>query len=199
MPAPFAKPAYPALVEEIIRVNPNAYRELVPKTGPTPEARKLLETATLEQLVAGRIVSRVAALGVLAGLWLWNDGQDECHQIVQEESALAYWHAIVHRREPDYSNAKYWFHRVGRHPVFAPLAQTARTLCSQKNDPRGQTFLTDEWDPFRFVDLCQQAVGTGSPEEALCREVQRREWELLFDYYYRQAMGLSPAQSGVGK
>jgi hypothetical protein len=119
-----------------------------------------------------------------AALWLYHDFLDESHALSQEipTSSGSYWHAILHRREPDYGNSKYWFRRVGRHPVFEPLAPAAAELADCFAS--GQ-----EWDPFAFVDRCEQAGPGDSPQAALCRQVQQREWELLFDYCYRQATG----------
>jgi hypothetical protein len=76
-------------------------------------------------------------------------------------------------------NAAYWFRRVGAHPVFAPLAEEARAL--------GLRSPSGGWDPFAFIDLCEQHRDRGTPEEVTLRRVQRREWELLFDFCYRAA------------
>jgi len=58
---------------------------------------------------------------VKAGLHLLNDDLESAHVIAQAmegDSSADYWHAIVHRREGDYGNARYWFARVGPHPVL---------------------------------------------------------------------------------
>jgi arylamine N-acetyltransferase len=60
-------------------------------------------------------------IAVAAGLWQMNGFLDRSHELSQSiegkgrNRAGDYWHAIMHRREPDYSNAKYWFRRVGQH------------------------------------------------------------------------------------
>ena len=117
-----------------------------------------------------------------AGLWLAFDFLDESHRISQDIDTPegSFWHAIMHRREPDASNSKYWWRRVGAHPIFAEMAKAAAELSHGRADAG--------WDPFAFVDRCEAARDTGSAEEQACRLVQRAEWELLFAWCYGRAM-----------
>jgi hypothetical protein len=127
------------------------------------------------------------ATGCLAGLWLYHDLLDESHAISQELHTAegSYWHGMLHRREPDPDNAKYWFRKVGRHAVFQPLHEAAaRRARHEVQLPAAAAFLINQraWDPYRWIDLCE-AARTGAVDCAvLCRDVAQREWELLFDY-----------------
>ena len=39
------------------------------------------------------------------------------------------------------------------------------------------------------MDLCQAVVRGKSDARELCLDIQQAEWELLFDYCYRAAVG----------
>ena len=119
-----------------------------------------------------------AARACLAGLWLYFDYLDESHTISQDlnTSEGSFWHAIMHRREPDASNSKYWWRHVGPHPVISSLISEAPSLGYRYTNPQD------------FVDLCERVRGAGTKDEDLARQVQLLEWQLLFDYCYRKAI-----------
>lgn len=147
------------------------------QTFPAP-LRELIEAAPLPSLGAGprdaplatALANQQACLAALpasalAGLWLLAGDLDASHAISQSlpDRNGSFWHGIMHRREGDFGNAKYWFHRVGRHPVLQQLAQT----------PYGH--------PDAFVDACQLAVrGRQAANTESLRQLQWLEWQLLF-------------------
>ena len=120
---------------------------------------------------------RETARACLAGLWLYHDFLDESHTISQDLPSAegSFWHAVMHRREPDPSNSKYWWRRVGKHSVLARLREQAPAV--------GYKYTTPE----PFVDFCEKVRDSGSVDEDLARRVQQLEWQLLFEWCYRQA------------
>lgn len=126
----------------------------------------------------------------LAGLWLFYDELDASHTISQqvETTSGSYWHAIMHRREGDFSNAKYWLRRVGNHPVYEALAAAVAAEASAEA-LWGELVDGGAWDADAMVDLCEAAERGRGGEGAALRAVQQAECELLFDYCYREACG----------
>ena len=134
----------------------------------------LLNRDPLPSLVSRNIwdreqTSQIEALGqpplVKAGLHLFNDDIEGCHKIAQGNTSSegSYWHAILHRREPDYSNSKYWYRRVANHPIYSKI---------QKSHP--------DWEPFTFVDWCEDASrGRSKKSQEWLREVQVQEMKFL--------------------
>lgn len=160
----------------------------------TPNAAVRAALARLDASTAfapSEVTDRAMAEACLAGIWLYHDFLEQSHRISQTIATPtgSYWHGILHRREPDSWNSKYWFERVGCHPVFADLCAAARTL-AMGDDARPETrFLREQqqWDPFAFIDLCEHCRLGTVPGELLCRKIQLREWQLLFAYCYRHA------------
>lgn len=152
-----------------------------------------LEAATIDTLFDSPVVDHDLAACCLSAVWLWNDFLDESHSISQQIDTAdgSFWHGIMHRRECDYSNAKYWFRKVDQHPIFAPLAEQTVALAGG-NDRYG--LVSDgEWNPYAFIDLCQQAGSGDNALRTYCQQVTRVEWELLFDYCYSRALGNYPS------
>lgn len=131
-----------------------------------------------------------AALAVKSGLLLWNDDLDGSHSIAQDldDAHGAYLHGVMHRREPDYGNSKYWFRRVGAHPLFPQLRAAALDLLSDA--PASNRFKqalekTADWDAFRMIDWCSEAVD--EHEVAFLRVLQAVEIQGLTYYWLDRA------------
>jgi hypothetical protein len=159
---------------------------------PNLAAKPLLQELARE--LPTKAKDRAFALACMAGLWLYHDFLDESHAISQELDTAegSYWHALMHRREPDYWNSKYWFRRVPRHFIFDDLCKQAAALTEQAGVPQGCAILARQraWDAPGFVDLCELAAGAGGELERLCRQVQRSEFDLLFGYCHERAFSI---------
>jgi hypothetical protein len=159
--------------------------------GPGPRAGILAE-AELESKLDGLFdrgeiaVSRQPLIRAL--LLLWHDHLDAAHVIAQsiDNADGAFVHGIMHRREPDYGNAKYWFHRVGAHGSFSELAKRAQSFLVSKGDKRlaEELIKNGRWDAFAFVDACEAAAERrgGAGREALLRDVQAIESQVLLEW-----------------
>lgn len=185
---PFDPSVYPPVIAELLR---DAWVPPLNAGAANHEARTRLEAlASTHVFEPRRVRDAGMADACRAGLWLYHNFLEESHQISQELSTPtgSYWHAMMHRREPDFENAKYWFRRVGQHPVYEALCRDAAELALDA--PPVATFLRTQsaWEPFAFVDLCAAVLVGRAPGEELCRQIQKREWELLFDWCYRQAI-----------
>ena len=179
---------------------------------PSEAARSTLAALTVEIAFAGiEVIDRQMADAALAGLLLMHHCLEDSHERSQllEDRAGAYWHGIMHRREGDFSNAKYWFRRVGAHPIHEPLATYAREITAgMKAASAAAMVALSIWNADRFVDLCEQAVAghppasfpPDAPERSarderqltsrdVCQRIQQRECELLLEHCCRQAIG----------
>jgi hypothetical protein len=122
------------------------------------------------------------AKAALSGLLLLAGHWDLCHTTAQDIASPegSYWHAIVHRIEPDSSNAGYWFRRVGAHPIFAALHEKAAVLLEGSNvDWR----LKPSWDPHLFITWCNEARAEPGSAKYLCaQQIQQAECQLLLSW-----------------
>jgi hypothetical protein len=172
-------------------IDPERLNDLGPGRPNQPLYEQLANLSPSDLFRETQVADRDMAACCLSALWLWNDFLDESHTISQsiETTSGSYWHGIMHRREPDYSNSKYWFRRVGQHEIFPSLAATARQLTEARDVSKAARFLLDntDWDPFAFIDLCQLVARGKTHDELLCREIARAEWQLLFHHCYERA------------
>ncbi len=133
------------------------------------------------------------AQALQAALWLLFDFMKESHDISQAIATPSgsYWHGILHRREPDAFNAKYWMARVGEHPIFSELRDDATVIAAREaGGKHGHVFdkltaMKTTWDAAWFTDFCCSEAEP--PVKELLLEIQRREWALLFDYNFSKA------------
>jgi len=164
---------------------------------PTNESDWLLEHLTAfsaenpDATLPIKMRSKVDVIALRAGLFQWHDFLNESHELSQSiegqgENQLGdYWHAIMHRREPDYSNAKYWFRQIGNQPTYRDLRQHADGILEKSNAaeaPPWRNRLTagPKWDPFAFVDMCEECAADETSELAIAaRRIQYAEMSLL--------------------
>jgi hypothetical protein len=157
----------------------NASERPMPLVSPRkldPQAARLLPAAPAALANALQPEAALAGLHLLAGDW------EKAHEIAQDLASPegSYWHAIVHRTEPDDWNSGYWFRRVGVHPIFPDLLHSATSLAHSSGVAWNSG---SRWDPLRFIEFCERARRhPGSAEEALAEEIQRAEWRLLFGW-----------------
>lgn len=125
---------------------------------------------------------------VLALTLLWHDHLEASHRISQgiETTDGSFIHAIMHRREPDYWNSKYWWRQTGDHPVLPRLGERASECLSDSSNASLNRRLVSGgyWKPDAFVDACESVAGrpADDPEVSRLRELQRLEFEVLLDY-----------------
>ena len=157
-----------------------------PRRGTRPQAE--LETA-LKFLSPKIELSPTTRELIRALVFLWHDHLDTAHTISQgiQNPDGSFIHAILHRREPDYANSKYWWRRVGKHPCFPEIGRRVAELLKSKREHNLASELIPggEWDPFALVDACEAAsdLATSNQRVQLLREIQRIETEVALEHF----------------
>ena len=156
----------------------------LPSLGPEPRAGALpLDTCQnhIETTIAGNAIGFASAKLIRAAALLWHDHLEESHNHSQDirDSDGSFLHGIMHRREPDYPNAKYWFNQTGRHEAFPEISKRAHSIVTGTElSHLGE----GEWDPFAMIDAVSQAQPKSS-EYKLLQNVQRIEFEVLLERF----------------
>jgi len=138
-----------------------------------------------DKLIAGDRPIKNAEMFALVrgGLLYAADAIHEAHVIFQEAKGDlgSYWHGMMHRREGDFDNARYWFRRAGVLPVFGAMhraaSETSAVMARQSN-----------WDPYLFTGECEQARHGETESLKELAGLQRVEFEVLFEYCWRKAL-----------
>jgi hypothetical protein len=163
----------------------------LPELGPGPRPNVLTQARldeALKPILRGSALSGNSRDLIRGLVLLWHDHLDTAHVVAQEIETAdgSLLHAIVHRREPDFSNSRYWFRRAGNHPASPEIAARASALFKSRNiaAPSAALIAEGNWSPYAFVDLCQAVVGRPSadPEVHLLRELQGIESEAFLDH-----------------
>ena len=170
----------------------------LPELGPGPRAGvtplTVLEESSAAAVKAGGIRGERAALARGAVL-LWHDHFEESHSISQEIPGRdgSWLHGLLHRREPDYSNAAYWYQRVGQHPAFVELARRAGELVAAAGDGELQRalFHGSSWNARGFIDACEQCAGRPATDarRRVLERIQAAEFAVFLEHVLRSGEG----------
>lgn len=175
-------PRYSDFIDRIL-LQPDLLKKLCPKEPLDRSLAARIREADDATLGGGTPHGNKAMWAMVRGGLLYAvDALDPAHRIFQDEPSDlgSYWHGMMHRREGDFDNARYWFRRAGRLPVFEKIHRAA----AEHSELFGRQ---STWDPYLFTGECEQAR-FGAPEKTPeLATVQRAEWEVLFDYCWREA------------
>ncbi|MCC9603098.1 hypothetical protein LOC67_21320 [Stieleria sp. JC731] len=112
-------------------------------------------------------VSASRQMECLSALWLVAGDIHRSHSISQDLPSRdgSFLHGIMHRREGDFGNSKYWFRKIGQHPALEVISQHSDGV-----------YL----DPFEFVDSCELAARSGNADQIKsCELAQWVEWQAV--------------------
>ena len=162
----------------------------LPDLGPNPRSGTEKPAALNQKLDAilgdSKVPSRNQQL-IRALIHLWHDHLDSAHSLAQEIEGPdgAFVHGIMHRREPDYGNAAYWFRRVGQHAEFPEIGKRAALIPEVRASPKiySALFPASGWDPFAFINLCERYARTEDAARSALQKIQAAETEVLLERF----------------
>lgn len=113
-------------------------------------------------VLAGKAVEEAKTPALRAAIWLYVDDLERSHVISQNinTNTGSFWHAIMHRREGDFPNSRYWLRMMRSHPVLNDAA-----------------LVKIGYDPVFFISQVEQ-----NPSDPTLVHIQRAEWKALFDW-----------------
>ncbi|OAX33114.1 hypothetical protein K503DRAFT_851990 [Rhizopogon vinicolor AM-OR11-026] len=119
--------------------------------------------AVWHQDLTAQINELPANVNIRAVLHLLNDDFNGCHELAQSQEGNPYsnhLHSIIHRREPDYWNSKYWIARFS-HEHLPEIYSPGGTISQAKEEME------------KFVDDVQTVEATGGG----VADQEKKQWE----------------------
>lgn len=146
-----------------------AMSHLVPVSGASAKVLAVVESVVNDPALNGHDA-------IKAGLWLYVDELDRSHEYSQSiyTPTGSFWHAIMHRREGDFPNAKYWYRKAGRHPAMNNIDLAGGGSAS------GSAMAG--YDPDAFVDRVARANARCESDSPDLVALQHHEWRALFEW-----------------
>jgi hypothetical protein len=188
--APLDRLSQPA--RNILKFNvTEAYTRLVVRGAGQTEAYPALKELLADNVLSSPPSQPDEAAAMLAGLWLWQDFLEESHKVAQSLTTTSgsMWHAIMHRREGDFANSRYWYARCENHPCLPTLAAQANDVINPfPADKQVLKITISGWNSAALVDLVEQVHDQPQdPRHNLAIALQQLEWRVLFDSCTRAA------------
>ena len=191
-PKPSAMNRYPDFIQRIL-LHEHTLDDPLPKEPTNYELVIRLREADNTLVFGDRtLLDGAPSALVRGGLFYYHNALEDSHKQTQtlEGDTAAYWHGMVHRREGDFDNARYWMRRAGEQPTFQEMQGRA-------SDAAPNMGRQSNWDPFLFITLCEQYKYGETEYKKEIAQLQRVEFAVMFDYVWRQCVSPElPARKG---
>jgi len=175
--------SYSDFIDRLL-LNPDLLRKLTPTEPVSWDLPGKIRDASDETLSGGKQIADANTFALIRGALLYAvDALDAGHRIFQDNSGDlgSYWHGMMHRREGDFDNARYWFRRAGRLPIFDRMHGAAAN--SSPNMAKQSS-----WDAYLLTGMCEQAKFGDTEAIPECLRLQRVEFEELLAYCWHQSV-----------
>ena len=174
---------YSDFIERLL-LNPDLLRKLTPTDPLGWDLPGKIREASDDTISGGKEIADVKMFALVRGALLDAvDALDDAHRIFQDDPSDigSYWHGVMHRREGDFDNARYWFRRAGRLTIsdkmHAAAAPVSANMAKQTS-----------WDAYLLTGLCEQAKFGDTDAVPECLRLQRVEFDELLAYCWRKSL-----------
>ena len=164
-------------------LNPDILGKLTPTEPLTWELPGRIREASDAVLSGGKEIGNAKTFALVrGGLFYAVDALDDAHRIFQDAPGDlgSYWHGMMHRREGDFDNARYWFRRSGRLPILDRMHGAAAAISPNMAKQ-------DSWDSYLLTGMCEQAKFGDTDAIPECRKLLRVEFDELLGYCWRES------------